>query len=53
MLLDIQSLNMQLPLVLSRQKNLSKRHAATSLEEYKDEGYLDSAILNTLASWLV
>ena len=30
-------------------KRLSKRHAATSLGEYKDEGYLDSAILNTLA----
>ena len=39
-----------LPLVLgSDKKRLSKRHAATSLEEYKDEGYLDSAILNTLA----
>ena len=30
-------------------KRLSKRHAATSLEEYKDMGYLDSAILNSLA----
>ena len=30
-------------------KRLSKRHAATSLEEYRDQGYLDSAILNTLA----
>ena len=30
-------------------KRLSKRHAATSLAEYKDDGYLDSAILNTLA----
>ena len=39
-----------LPLVLgSDKKRLSKRHAATSLDEYKDEGYLDSAILNTLA----
>ena len=39
-----------MPLVLgSDKKRLSKRHAATSLEEYKDEGYLDSAILNTLA----
>ena len=39
-----------LPLVLgSDKKRLSKRHAATSLEEYKEEGYLDSAILNTLA----
>ena len=39
-----------LPLVLgSDKKRLSKRHAATSLAEYKDEGYLDSAILNTLA----
>ena len=39
-----------LPLVLGQdKKRLSKRHAATSLEEYKLEGYLDSAILNTLA----
>ena len=39
-----------LPLVLGPDKRrLSKRHAATSLEEYKSEGYLDSAILNTLA----
>ena len=39
-----------LPLVLGRdKKRLSKRHAATSLEEYKASGYLDSAILNTLA----
>jgi len=39
-----------LPLVLGTdKKRLSKRHAATSLGEYKDEGYLDSAILNTLA----
>ena len=39
-----------LPLVLgSDKKRLSKRHAATSLEEYQDEGYLDSAILNALA----
>jgi len=39
-----------LPLVLGPdKKRLSKRHAATSLEEYKSEGYLDSAILNTLA----
>jgi glutamyl-tRNA synthetase len=39
-----------LPLVLGAdKKRLSKRHAATSLEEYKDSGYLDSAILNTLA----
>ena len=39
-----------LPLVLgSDKKRLSKRHAATSLEEYKELGYLDSAILNTLA----
>ena len=39
-----------LPLVLGTdKKRLSKRHAATSLEEYKNEGYLDSAILNTLA----
>ena len=39
-----------LPLVLGAdKKRLSKRHAATSLSEYKDQGYLDSAILNTLA----
>ncbi len=39
-----------LPLVLGPdKKRLSKRHAATSLQEYKDQGYLDSAILNTLA----
>ena len=39
-----------LPLVLGAdKKRLSKRHAATSLEEYQAEGYLDSAILNTLA----
>ena len=39
-----------LPLVLGPdKKRLSKRHAATSLEEYKLDGYLDSAILNTLA----
>ena len=39
-----------MPLVLGAdKKRLSKRHAATSLEEYKQEGYLDSAILNTLA----
>ena len=39
-----------MPLVLGPdKKRLSKRHAATSLEEYKLEGYLDSAILNTLA----
>ena len=39
-----------LPLVLGAdKKRLSKRHAATSLEEYREQGYLDSAILNTLA----
>jgi len=39
-----------LPLVLGTdKKRLSKRNAATSLEEYRDQGYLDSAILNTLA----
>ena len=39
-----------LPLVLGNdKKRLSKRHAATSLQEYKELGYLDSAILNTLA----
>ena len=30
-------------------KRLSKRNAATSLEDYREKGYLDSAILNTLA----
>ena len=39
-----------LPLVLGHdKKRLSKRHDATGLEEYQSEGYLDSAILNTLA----
>ena len=39
-----------LPLVLGAdKKRLSKRHAATSLKEYKHKGYLDSAMLNTLA----
>jgi glutamyl-tRNA synthetase len=39
-----------LPLVLGEdKKRLSKRHAATSLDEYQAEGYLDVAIINTLA----
>ena len=39
-----------LPLVLGTdKKRLSKRNASTSLEEYREKGYLDSAILNTLA----
>ena len=39
-----------LPLVLGPdKKRLSKRHDAPGLEEYQLEGYLDSAILNTLA----
>ena len=39
-----------LPLVLGTdKKRLSKRNAATSLEDYRKKGYLDSAILNTLA----
>ncbi len=39
-----------LPLVLGTdKKRLSKRNAATSLEEYKEKGYLDTAILNSLA----
>lgn len=39
-----------LPLVLGNdKKRLSKRHAAISIEEYRNLGYLDSAILNTLA----
>ena len=39
-----------LPLVFGTdKKRLSKRNAATSLEEYKEKGYLDTAILNTLA----
>ena len=39
-----------LPLVLGTdKKRLSKRHAATNLEDYREKGYLDSAIINTLA----
>ena len=39
-----------LPLVLGTdKKRLSKRHAATNLEEYREVGYLDTAIINTLA----
>ena len=39
-----------LPLVLGNdKKRLSKRHAATGLEEYQSKGYLNSAILNCLA----
>ena len=39
-----------LPLVLGTdKKRLSKRHAATNLEEYREAGYLDTAIINTLA----
>ncbi len=39
-----------LPLVLgSDKKRLSKRHAATGLNDYRSMGYLDSAILNCLA----
>ena len=39
-----------LPLVLGTdKKRLSKRHAATNLDEYKEIGYLDTAIINTLA----
>lgn len=39
-----------LPLVLGNdKKRLSKRHAATGLEEYQKKGYLNSAILNCLA----
>ena len=39
-----------LPLVLGTdKKRLSKRNAATSLEEYREKGYLDSAIINALA----
>ena len=39
-----------LPLVLGvDKKRLSKRHAATNLEEYREVGYLDTAIINTLA----
>ena len=39
-----------LPLVLGTdKKRLSKRNAATSLEDYREKGYIDSAILNTLA----
>ncbi len=39
-----------LPLVLGTdKKRLSKRHAATNLEEYRELGYIDTAIINTLA----
>jgi len=39
-----------LPMILgSDGKPLSKRHGATSVEEYKKEGYLPEAILNYLA----
>jgi glutamyl-tRNA synthetase len=39
-----------LPLVLGKdKKKLSKRHGATSLDEYKNQGYLKEAILNHLA----
>lgn len=39
-----------LPLVLGNdKKRLSKRHAATGLDEYQSKGYLNSAILNCLA----
>ena len=39
-----------MPLVLGTdKKRLSKRNAATSLEEYREKGYLDSAIINALA----
>ena len=39
-----------LPLVLGTdKKRLSKRHAATSLDEYHSMGYLNESIINTLA----
>ena len=39
-----------LPLVLGEdRKRLSKRHAATDLMSYKEEGYLPEAVLNMLA----
>ena len=39
-----------LPLVLGQdKKRLSKRHAATSLDEYQAMGYLNVSIINTLA----
>ena len=39
-----------LPLVLGEdRKRLSKRHAATSLDEYQEMGYLNVSIINTLA----
>ena len=39
-----------LPLVLGEdRKRLSKRHAATDLMSYKEEGYLPQAVLNMLA----
>ncbi len=39
-----------LPLILGSDRNkLSKRHAATSLYEYKEKGYLPEALINFLA----
>jgi glutamyl-tRNA synthetase len=39
-----------LPLILGEDKSkLSKRHGATSLSEFRDQGYLKDAILNHLA----
>jgi len=39
-----------LPLVLGKDKSkLSKRHGATSLDEFKSQGYLKDAIINQLA----
>jgi len=39
-----------LPLIVGQDGNrLSKRHGATSLEEYKNRGYLNTAVLNYLA----
>lgn len=39
-----------LPLVLGKDRSkLSKRHGATSLSEFKDEGYLPEALVNMLA----
>ena len=38
-----------LPLVLGEDKRLSKRHAATSLNAYKEMGFTKETIINALA----
>jgi len=39
-----------IPLILGEDKSrMSKRHGATSIEEYKDKGYISSALVNFLS----